>query len=315
MSQHQIVVIGGNNVDINATSFTQLVYGDSNPGSIYTGLGGVGRNIAENLTRLSQRVTLVTAFGDDEFSSLARLQAEKIGMDLSCALFIPNAASCIYVCINEPNGEMSVAVNDMALCDHLTPEYLEKHLDRLNAADAIVLDANIREESIDYIVQHCSAPVFADAVSAKKAPRLYRSLPRLKALKANQIEVELLTGITITHENHMADAARALHQMGVEYVLITLGSRGAFASDGNVQVFDRPLPLRILNTTGCGDAFMAAATLGILDGLDIRETLRQGLAAAALCSQSKLAVSEQISMEAIHAMLASTLKVTGGEPT
>ena len=304
MGQFNLVVVGGNNVDINATACTQLVYGDSNPGRIHTGLGGVGRNIAENLVRLGQHVKLITAFGEDEFSELARVQAERLGMDITDSVCIPGAPSSIYVCINEPGGEMSVAVNDMDICNHITPEYLAQRLTMLNAAHGIVLEANIPQDSIDYLVQHCTAPIFADAVSAKKASRLHRSLPHLKALKANQIEVELLTGLTITHEHDMSAAAHALHQMGVEYVLITLGARGAFASDGNTQVFDRPFPQRMVNTTGCGDAFTAATTVALLEGRSVHEVLRMGLAAAAVCGQSESAVSEQITYDALRELLA-----------
>ena len=99
--------------------------------------------------------------------------------------------------------------------------------------------------------------------------------------------------------------SQAFVQMGVEMVLITLGRRGAFASDGNTQVFERPLPLKVVNTTGCGDAFMAAATLAVLEKRGAAEVLRQGLAAAALCAQSERAVSEQLSPEALATTLQS----------
>ena len=300
MEQHNIVVIGGNNVDINATSTTSLVYGDSNPGKIHTGLGGVGRNIAENLTRMGQQTSLITVFGDDEFANLARVQANQIGLDINDSIQVEHAASCVYVCINEPNGDMTIAVNDMELCNYLTPAFLATKQGKLDVADAIVVDANIPEESIDYLVQHCKAPVFADAVSAKKAIRLHRSLPHLCGLKSNQIEVELLTGITITHEHDMSVAAHALHQMGVEYVYITLGGRGAFASDGVTQLFEHPLPSLVVNTTGCGDAFTAATVVATLNGLAIDAILKMGLAAAAVCSQSKHAVSEHMCMDALN---------------
>ena len=208
MGQYRFVVVGGNNVDISATAATALVYGDSNPGSIHTGLGGVGRNIAENLTRMDQQVSLITVFGDDEFSSLALRQAAGIGLDTGHSIQVKGAHSCVYVCINEPDGEMSVAVNDMALCDRITPAFLAEKLDVLNDADMIIVDANIPEESIDFIVQHCTPPVVADAVAAKKAARLHRSLPHLFALKANQIEIELLTGVTVTHEFDLHTAAQ-----------------------------------------------------------------------------------------------------------
>ena len=304
MGQFRLAVIGGNNVDINATATTPLVYGDSNPGRIHTGLGGVGRNIAENLVRLGQQVNLITVFGDDEFSTVAIEHANRIGMNIGDAIKVDHAASCIYVCINEPDGDMSVAVNDMALCDRITPDYLAEKLPMLNSMDAIILDANIPEESIDFVVQHCLPPVFADAVAAKKAARLHRSLPRLRGLKANQIEVELLTGMTITHEHDMNTAALALHQMGVEYVMITLGSRGAFYSEGDSQAFEHPLSTRVVNTTGCGDAFMAAMVLAILEKREATEALRMGLAAAAICAHSRHAVSEQMS----YALLTQTLQ-------
>lgn len=312
MGQYRIVVIGGNNVDITATANTTLVYGDSNPGSIRTGLGGVGRNIAENLTRLGQHVSLLTVLGDDEFGAMATAQAASIGMDMSQTIRVTGAPSSIYVCINEPGGEMSVAVNDMALCSRITPEYLQQNLALLQEADAIVLDANIPEESIDYVVQHVTVPVFADAVAAKKAARLHKSLPHLTGLKANQIEMELLTGLTIANEHDMRAAAHLLHQHGVEHVMITLGSRGAFYSAGGQQAFAPPLPRRILNTTGCGDAFTAAMTLAVLEGRSVPDALAMGIAAASICAQSPLAVSEQMS----YALLGEYLQAvneTGGK--
>lgn len=297
MSQYRFVVVGGNNVDISATAATALVYGDSNPGSIHTGLGGVGRNIAENLTRMGQQVSLITVFGDDEFSNLAIRHAASIGLNTDHSIVAKGAASCVYVCINEPDGEMSVAVNDMALCDRITPAFLEGKLHVLNAADMILVDANIPEESIDFIVQRCTPPVVADAVAAKKAARLHRSLPHLFALKANQIEMELLTGITVTHEFDLHTAAHVLHQMGVDYVLITLGSRGAYISAGGEQGFQHPITRRVVNTTGCGDAFTAASALALAEKRPMLEVLQMGMAGAAICAADKHAVSDQMSYQ------------------
>ena len=48
----RFVVIGGANVDIMGIADQALRPQDSNPGTIRTTLGGVGRNIAENLARL-----------------------------------------------------------------------------------------------------------------------------------------------------------------------------------------------------------------------------------------------------------------------
>ena len=303
MTKHSITVIGANNVDITATAFTSLIYGDSNPGEVRTGMGGVGRNIAENLARLGQEVRFLTVFGDDEFSRIAKEQANRVGIDVSDSLIAAGKSSSVYVCINDPNGEMSLAVNDMEIMKSLTTEFLATKLDVINSSQAVVIDANLPQEAIDFIVQYSVVPVFADAVSVKKAVRLHQSLPQLTALKANQIEVELLTGIHVGSEDDAVTATQALHQMGVEHVLLTLGKRGAFVSDGKATESARSLVTHPVNTTGCGDAFFAASVCAILEGLTCGEILRYGLAGAAVCAESPLSVSERMSMDALQAYL------------
>ena len=59
------VVVGGVNVDIGGRSFDHLVEADSNPGSVYMSLGGVGRNIAHNMRLMGVDVRLLTAIGED----------------------------------------------------------------------------------------------------------------------------------------------------------------------------------------------------------------------------------------------------------
>ena len=65
--QATIAVVGGCNIDINATSSSPLIFQDSNPGCVQTSLGGVGRNIGENLVRLGHKVSLLAPLGKDHF--------------------------------------------------------------------------------------------------------------------------------------------------------------------------------------------------------------------------------------------------------
>mgnify|MGYP002508690776 CR=1 FL=1 len=55
------VVVGGVNVDIGARSRAKLVAADSNPGKVHSSLGGVGRNIAHNMTLMGVDVKMLTA--------------------------------------------------------------------------------------------------------------------------------------------------------------------------------------------------------------------------------------------------------------
>ena len=77
------VVVGGVNVDIGGRSFAPLVEADSNPGVVTTSLGGVGRNIAHNMSLLGLDVRLLTAYGDDLHGQQAAAVCSQQGIDLS----------------------------------------------------------------------------------------------------------------------------------------------------------------------------------------------------------------------------------------
>ena len=98
--------------------------GDSNPGRIRMSAGGVGRNIACALARLGVETQLVTALGGDAFAEALRRDCEACGVGLEHALAFPDAASSAYLFISDPSGDMRLAVNDMAICERLTPEAL-----------------------------------------------------------------------------------------------------------------------------------------------------------------------------------------------
>ena len=61
-----IAGIGGANMDIHGKADHRIIMRDSNPGTLHASLGGVCRNICENLVRLGSDVKLVTVVGDDE---------------------------------------------------------------------------------------------------------------------------------------------------------------------------------------------------------------------------------------------------------
>ena len=110
------VVVGGVNVDIGGRSFNALVGEDSNPGEVMTSLGGVGRNIAHNMSLMGLDVRLLSAYGDDINGERVAASCSEIGIDLSNALRVPGASTSTYLYITDPDGEMALAVSDMEVC-------------------------------------------------------------------------------------------------------------------------------------------------------------------------------------------------------
>jgi len=132
-----IAVVGGVNMDIGAVSDAPLVARDSNPGRVTTSLGGVGRNIAHNLCLLGEQVSMITVLGQDSFAQSVRENAADIGLDLSHSATIPGGRTGTYLFIDGCDGDMALAVNDMAIYEHITPEFLRQH-----GITALVLDVD-----------------------------------------------------------------------------------------------------------------------------------------------------------------------------
>ena len=306
MNTAPIHVIGGVNMDIAGTPAGELRQGDSNPGHVTLTPGGVGRNIAENLCRLGRRVSLVTVMGEDAYAEMIREHCRNLGIGLECCLTDPLGRTSTYLCLNEGNGDLHAAVADMAICDQMTPEKLEPFLPELNAGSMVIADANLPEETLAWLAQRITIPMAADPVSCAKAERLRPLLPKLTLLKLNVPETELLTSMEIRGDGDLGRAADALHRIGVRRVYISLGGRGVWADDVREGGELIPcFPGVIVNTTGCGDAFVAAAADAFLSGLGTLEAARRALAASAVCASDGAAVNPRLSREAVD------LKVSG----
>ena len=295
------VVVGGVNVDICGRSFAPLVEADSNPGVVSSSLGGVGRNIAHNMSLMGLDVRLLTAFGDDQNGQRVAASCSELGIDASRALRIPGATTSTYLYLTGPDGEMALAVSDMEVCRRITPEYLSGSLPLLQSAQVVVADANIPGESLRYLAENCSVPLFVDPVSTAKAEKLRPILPRIHTLKPNALEASILSGEEIHSDADVERAADRLLQMGVHRLFLSLGSRGVYAAMGKERLWLNSLPGSMVNTTGCGDAFMAALVWAYLEGMNLKDTALSGLAAAAIAMESPETINPAMSAEAIKA--------------
>ena len=297
-------VVGAANIDIGGFPAGRLAIQDSNPGRIRMSAGGVGRNIACNLARLGVETHLVAPLGGDAFAAAVRADCDDAGVLCDLAFTFPGEASSAYLFIADAGGDMQLAVNDMSICERMTPEALAGRLDALNGMDAVVLDANLPEAAVAFLAENVRAPLIADAVSAAKARRLLPALPRLAILKPNALEAEALTGLPVHGRPSAERAAQALVDMGVAQVFITLGERGACCADADGVRFIPGAPVQMVNATGAGDAFTAALAWAMVNGRD-RPLSRAlaGLAAASLAVESKETVNPAVSEAALLARM------------
>lgn len=103
------------------------------------------------------------------------------------------------------------------------------------------------------------------------------ALQYVHTLKANELEMEVLTGLTDVHK-----AALLLHEWGVKEVVITLGSLGSVIyADGIFYSIPAYAPVAVTDATGCGDTYMAGYLYKRVKGAAIQDA---GEFAAAMAS-------------------------------
>ncbi len=297
-----VIVLGGANADITGFSSAPLRQRDSNPGSIEVGCGGVARNVAENLARLGVDSRLMTLVGNDQYGEMLLALGSSAGIDMQYTQTSDGAPTSSYLSILDETGEMSVAVADMAIMEHITPAWLSRQRDAFEHASLIVIDANLPAESVEWVASefsHC--PIFADTVSASKAPALKPALGEIHTLKTNMSEAQSLAGVAEGPEI----TARALHDEGIERIFITRGAEGVFFStpgeSGDVSLPRSRSPLH--NSSGAGDAFLAGVCYAWLEDWPLQETIGFAMAAAELTAGARTTSSASLSLAAINRIL------------
>lgn len=290
-----ITVIGGVNLDISAALRADFIAGDSIPGAVTMGCGGVARNIAHNLRLLGNDVRFVSLFGGDAFGEMCRTDCETIGLDISLCRQLEGARNGLYLCVNDQGGDMIVAVADTEIIDQLTPAFLEERIDEINDSMAVVTDTNISQEALEFLIDNCRVPLLVDAVSTAKAPRVIEALRHSGNHRLHTLKLNMMEALAVTDYDTADRAALELAALGVENVYITLGAHGAFCSNGEMNEHFNSLPVEeIVNTTGAGDAFLAGVTHALVNKLPFPLTAQFALKTARATLLSPQAVNPDL---------------------
>jgi pseudouridine kinase len=300
-----VLVIGAANYDFKGQPEAELVRGSSIPGRIRHSLGGVARNIAENLTRLEVETVLLTAVGDDSLGERILGRAAGSGIDISQALVVEGARTGSYMALLRKNGVLDVALDDMRVLQALTPAYFRERRYLFAGAALVAIDANLTPDAIEAIVDLCreyDIPLCADPTSTTLAPRLCPHLPHLYMASPNMAEAETLCGMPITPGNR-EDAQRVAHRLvslGVEVAVVTLGERGVVYADSETYGHIPAIQTPVVDETGAGDALTAGIIFGLLEGIPVDECVRLGITAASLTLRTNATVRSDLSVDLLY---------------
>ncbi|MDR3368354.1 PfkB family carbohydrate kinase [Rhodoferax sp.] len=302
-----VLVLGGANMDISATTERAVVPSDSNPGVIRCAPGGVARNVAENLARLGVDTRLLAVVGDDAYGRSLLEATQKAGVDVQGCWVLAGQTTSTYVSLHGPAGDLAVAVNDMRILECLTPERLTPHADRVRHAAVLVVDCNLSADALAWVFANRGAtPVFVDAVSAFKCQRVLPWLDQVHTLKLNRQEAQALCGFAVQTDAEVERAAQWLHGQGVQQLVLSLGARGVYWSDQDAaHGWQGTVPAAVVNVTGGGDALMAGLVHGFVSHQSLEESIPFALACAALTLSAEQANHPSMSVVSVSQLLRS----------
>lgn len=298
-----VSIIGACNIDVAGIPFAKLIDKDSNPGRVSFSMGGVSRNIAENLRRLDVNVELLTIFADDVYGELLKKNCLDLGIKIGNSFSIPNSTTATYVYIADSDKDMKLAISDMEIYKNITPSLLESKKESLEQSKVVVIDTCLELETIEYLLSNIKVPVFVDLVSISRGMKIKDIIGKFHTIKPNRYEAEMLSDIKINDEKDLMAASNYFIEKGVKQVFISLGADGVYYNNGIQNGLLPPYKSDVVNTTGAGDSFMAGIVYGFLNNYDILESAKIASAAASICVSSIETISKTLSLEKIETII------------
>ena len=296
--------IGGANMDIHAQSLDELVMRDSNPGRLHMSMGGVCRNICDNLARLGENVWLCTVLGNDMNGRNILEGCELAGIHMDETMILDQEQTSMYVSVMDRNGDMLLALSDMHIIKRLDDRLVDRAHDLLCGAELVVCDGNLSPRSLERLTAVCDRPLYMDPVSAAWAREIRPYIGYFDTVKPNRMELEILTGFPCQTTDELQMACDVLRGRGVRRVFVSLGQDGMFyrGPEGTIVGESRPYP-HMVNATGAGDAAMAGIIYATRHGWDPRKVVYTGMAAGMAAIASEDTINSEICGEMIEKLI------------
>ncbi|KAF0287085.1 Pseudouridine-metabolizing bifunctional protein C1861.05 [Amphibalanus amphitrite] len=290
--------------------------GSTHQGHIAQSYGGVGRNVADALSRLGHRPHFVSAVGRDQLG-LAVI-ANNPHMDWRCVDRRESLCTASYAVLVDSTGSVQFGVGDMDIHEAITPELVERHRASLVSSPLVVTDANTPSPSLSAAARLCAAagvPIWFEPTDLRKAVKSAALLtaghqPPVLYSSPNAAELHtMLTALTperpgafhLLKGDQLLDACRDASLRLLEHfhcLLVTMGTNGVMISRRGGR--SEPLPLgpgaralpaggptscvhypvtaasNVVNVSGAGDCFNAGFISGLLAGLAQDRCVQRG---------------------------------------
>ena len=299
-----VVGIGAANVDIYGKSDIKIREHFDHPSIIKTAVGGVTRNVLENISKLGIETKLLTAVGDDIYGQLVLDKSKKAGIDVSHVLKVKNGRTGIFMQVQDSNNDMHLALCDMSISKNIDIKYVKANASVIKNAEVIVLDPSLDKEVITYILDNFKVPVFVDPISDLYAKKIRPYLSKIYCIKPNLSELSVLANMTIDNDDDLFDAYKKVNKK-VKQLYVSLGRKGSLYKDDfgfMTKKNFRPVE-KMVNASGAGDSCMACLVYGHINNMNMDKTVDYCLAAGLITIQSEETINPKFGVKLIRKVI------------
>ncbi|GHT31848.1 ribokinase [Bacteroidia bacterium] len=244
--------------------------------------GGKGANQAVASARLGGQVAFICKTGSDIFGHQSQQLFEEEGIDTSYILSDKRNPSGVALITVDEEAENCIVVASGANAN-LLPTDLSAAIDAIKQADILLMQLEIPMKTVEYVAEIAfneqKKVILNPAPAQTLSPKL---LQHLYLITPNETEAEMISGVRITDNESAEEAAKVIAGLGVQHVIITLGSKGALVYYDHTTEIIPSVKVEAVDTTAAGDVFNGALAVALSEGRSMAEAVRFGCKAAAI---------------------------------
>ncbi|MFC0015331.1 MULTISPECIES: ribokinase [Allobacillus] len=268
-----VLVIGSINMDL-VLSVKEIVKpGETTSSTSYTtNFGGKGSNQAVACRHLGADVSFIGSVGADEFGEAILANYDELGIE-SSGIAKEGQTGIAMIQVNEA-GENSIVLVPGA--NHqVSKTDIDRHRPLIEACDVVLMQLEIPIDTVGYAIHQAKALNKKVVLNPAPANELSReALRQVDLLTPNEIELAGLSGLPVHDLEHAEAAAKMLLNEGVGEIVVTLGRQGSLLVTKEESFYLEAEEVKVVDTTGAGDAYNAALVTGLSNGMPIKQAMK-----------------------------------------
>jgi len=239
------------------------------------GPGGKGCNQAIAIARLGGNTNFISKIGKDAYGELALKTLEKNKISTENIIQDGNQQTGVAgILVDQNTGKNAINVI-VGAPSSLKISEIEKQINLIKKSKIFLTQLEVPKD----VTLHClktakengCTTILNPAPASEISNEFYNNID---FFTPNETEAEFYTGIKITNDQEAKQAADKLLNLGIKKVIITLGEKGLFYSDGKEEIYLKANSVKAIDTTGAGDAFNGGLAYGLSKEKPIKECLK-----------------------------------------